>query len=168
MQEFNYFKVDGDKKKEGVWIDHPSGKFLVGSPDPMDVTQALEREIRKIQKKHTTSKDPTGKKYQLKQSEQMMCNAIVIAELQLLGWEIEGVEYTKERAIDALISDREYTDYLESKEPELDEDGEEIKYQSLMSFVNEQSNNLSNYEKEEREENVKKSPASSSGEIKQS
>lgn len=153
MQEFHYFKVDDDKKKNGVWVDHPSGRFLIGSPDPLDVTTLLESKVAKIQRLNTTKSDPTGKKYKLSNTEQMRCNAEVMAQLQLLDWEIEGIEYSKERAVDAIISDREYTDSL----PEFDENGDKKDdYISLMKFINIESNKLSNYEIQKRKENAKK------------
>ena len=172
MQEFNIFKVDEDKKKKGVWVDHPSGRFLIGSPDPLELTKAIEASVRIVQKKHSTKKDPQGLDYKMPSSEQILCNARVVAQLQLLGWEIDGVKYTKKAAIEALIADREYSQALEIEDldEDLDEDEgsdegsdeDELEvekkpvYQSLLAFITEESNRFSNYEKLSKEEDVKK------------
>lgn len=151
MQEFNIFKVDEDKKKKGVWIDHPSGRFLIGSPDPIDVAKALEVNVKVIQKAHSSKGDPFGLNYEMSASEQMLMNAKVIVEFQLLGWEIEGVKYTKKRAVEAIMADREYTDSIKDED-----EGDESEYQSLMDFVTQESSRLSNYETAAKEEDAKK------------
>jgi hypothetical protein len=140
-----------------VWVDHPSGRFLIGSPDPIDVAKALEANVKIVQKKHATKKDPLGLTYVMSASEQMLCSARVVAELQLLDWKIEGIKYTKKSAIDALLSDREYTESIEIEDKEIQHDEDEKpEYQSLMAFITEESNRFSNYEALAKEEDVKK------------
>lgn len=159
-QGFNWIGVDQSKKKKGVWVDHPSGKFLIGSPNSLQATRCLEGYVELVQKKHSTKEDPLGQKYILKMSEQLECATKVVAELKVLDWDIkdgEGnpIKFSQKAAFDALINDKEYADELK-KEEGLDDDEELEDYITFIDWVNTQSNTLSNYDNSKREEDVKK------------
>ncbi len=136
IKAFSCFTSDFQKKKDGVWVEEGGHRFLIGSPNHLEVTKCSER--------HTAKALAKTKRKELKASEHVATSVQVIVDLKLLDWDVEvngqKVEYSKEAAFNALINDSEF-----------------------LRFVNDKSNDITLYEKEKRDKKVKKSSISSSG-----
>jgi hypothetical protein len=156
---FNFLAVDSNKKVQGVWVEHETGEYRIGSPDAMAITKCLE--------KHTNIVKGKRKDYTLKASEQFTCQVETTLELKLLDWrnvkDVTGKtrKFSHNSAFEALVSDMDYV-------LGIDEDGEiefdsESRYETFFEWINKQSETRSNFELEEKEQTVKKSQSSSSG-----
>jgi len=164
MSTFNFLKADRNKKTQGVWIEKFGGEYRIGSPNALEITRCLE--------KHTKIKVGKRKDYQLKSSEQFVCQIEVMLELKLMDWrnvkDVNGdpVKFTHDVAFNALISDMDYVLKIdEDGEAEFDENSE---YKTLFQWVNEEADLMANYEKDAKEKTAKKSQSSSTGRENQS
>lgn len=130
MSSFNWIDSDSNKRKQGVWVEKDGNKFRIGSPSTLQATQCLEKYVKMKQGKK--------KDYQLKPSEQYECTVLTVSDLKLLDWKVtdsngEDVPYTKANAKNALINDSDF-----------------------LSWINEQSADHELFDRDKREEDVKK------------
>lgn len=114
---FNWIKQDEVKRKEGVWDDHEAGRFKIASPNQFEINQAVEKFTLEVQKQNEKAKDKQAA-YKPKPSELYMISMKVIAETKLLDWEIEGIEYSFDNAVNALLNDSEFVKYVSEKSAE--------------------------------------------------
>lgn len=127
---FKWINQDLNKVHQGVWRKHDGMRFKIGSPSKLDATQNLEKQVAKIKGKR--------KDYQLKASEQHLAAIRCVVDLKLLDWEVkdkngEEIPYSKKNAENALVQDPEF-----------------------LAQVNEWADDQSEYEKDAKEEAVKK------------
>lgn len=132
MASFNFIDSDAEKLKKGVWVEHESNRFLIASPNEIDVTKKYEGYVDLIVEKK-------GDKHKLRSSENLICTVRMCAELILLDWDVtdsngDKIKYSKKNAQNALINDSDF-----------------------LGWVIEQSKNNDNYKKEKRAKDVKKS-----------